>query len=233
MPHPVRGTQTTTTPPHQPSPPTPPPLGTPPDRPTSPPGRLPTLLAAPAWPGRRAGGPVAQPTFAGWRAGPPPPARRSPCSLPPPKAGLRAAGPGSALGCPSGPRRRPLPSCAQLTGARGLQAGRAGGACLRTTLEQVVWAAIYPCPALAGAFGPPQPTALFCASSRRSVAVLHRSSAVCRAYRCSGSTRHGRIRVGVRGWGGEALARSIAAQGGAAVSPSRSMAWHGTWHGPR
>ena len=55
MPHPVRDTQTTTTPPHQPSPPTPPPRGTPFDPRFPPRSRLPTLLAAPAWarPARR------------------------------------------------------------------------------------------------------------------------------------------------------------------------------------
>ena len=96
MPHPVRDNQTTTTPPHQPSPPHPTPAGDPPGRPTSPPSRLPTPpLAARRGRGWRAGRPVAQPTLAGWCAGPPLPAHHS--RLPPTapngsSAGSRARG---------------------------------------------------------------------------------------------------------------------------------------------
>ena len=199
----------------------------------------PAASSPPSWlprrgPGRRAGRPVAQPTFAGWRAGPPPPARRSRLLSAAPdgwSAGSRAGVLLAALGCPSAPPRCPLPSCAQLTGARGLQVGQAGGASLRIALEQVERAAIYQRLALAGAFGPPQPAALFCASSGRSVAVWHRFSAVCRAYRCSGSTRRGRIRAGVRGWGGEALVRSNSSRGGqqSARAQEHGMAGHMAW----
>ena len=131
MPHPVRDTQTTTTPPHQPSPPTPPPLETPPAVQRPPPAGSPPSWLPRRGPGRRAGRPVAQPTFAGWRAGPPPPARRSRLLSAAPNgwsAGSRAGVLLAALGCPSAPPRCPLPSCAQLTGG----AWAAGGSSRRS-----------------------------------------------------------------------------------------------------
>ena len=80
--------------------------------------------------------------------------------------------------------------------------GRAGGAGLRTALQQVVRAAVYLRLARLVPLGHPQPQLLFCVSSSRPVAALHWFSSVCRACGCSGSIRRDRIRVGVRrmGW---------------------------------
>ena len=76
MPHPVRDNQTTTTPPHQPSPPHPTPTGDPPGRPTSPPRRLPTPRWCPAW-ARLARRPASRAADARWVV------RRSPPARPP------------------------------------------------------------------------------------------------------------------------------------------------------
>ena len=163
MPHPVRDNQTTTTSPHQPSPPHPTPAGDPPGRPTSPPQQAPhPPLAAKRGRSWRAGRPGAQPTLAGWRTGPPPPAHNS--RLPPAAPnGCRQQGQGlfAALGCSSAPSRHPLPPCAQLTGG----ARAAGGSGWRSRPPGRPAAGRVgrglPAPGLAGAFGPPTATAAF------------------------------------------------------------------------
>ena len=108
----------------------------------------------------------------------------------------------AALGCSSATPRHPLPPCAQLTG--GTWAAGGSGRRSRPPDRPAAGRAGrgLPAPGPAGAFGPPQPQLLFCASSSRSVAALHWFSSVCRACGCSGSIRRDRIRVGVRrmGW---------------------------------
>ena len=82
MPHPFRDNQATTTPPHQPSPPHPTPTGDPLAAQRPPPPQAPhPPLGARRGRGWRAGRPVAQPTLAGWCAGPRLPAHHS--RLPP------------------------------------------------------------------------------------------------------------------------------------------------------
>jgi len=195
MPHPVRDNQTTTTPPHQPSPPHPTPAGDPPGRPTSPPSRLPTPpLAARRGRGWRAGRPVAQPTLAGWCAGPPLPAHHS--RLPPAapngsSAGSRARGFSLLSAAVHAAPHHPLPPCAQLTGGAWAAggsgwrsrspgrpaAGRAGGDLPAPGPCWCLWAT----PA----------TAAFLRLFQLFVAALHWFRSVCRAHGCAGSIRRG------------------------------------------
>ena len=228
MPHPVRDNQATTTPPHQPSPPHPTPAGDPPGRPTSPPAGSPP----PRWlPGRswRAGRPVAQPTLAGWRAGPPLPAHHSrlPPAAPNVVCGQQGQGLFAALGCClSAAPRHPLPPCARLTGG----AWAAGGSGWRSRPPGRPAAGRagrdLPAPGPAGAFGPPQPQQLFCVSPSSSLPLCTSSApsaGLTGALVRSGVAELGR---GCAGWGGEALARSCAAH----VVGSRTDCPHG-WGG--
>ena len=140
-------------------------------------------------------------------------ARRSAPATPPHNSRLPPAAPN---GSSAGSRARgfsllsaarlhappPLPPCAQLTG--GTWAAGGSGRRSRPPDRPAAGRAGcgLPAPGPAGAFGPPQPQLLFCASSSRSVAALHWFSSVCRACGCSGSIRRGRIRAGARrmGW---------------------------------
>ena len=215
MPHPVRDNQTTTTPPHQPSPPHPTPAGDPPGRPTSPPSRLPTpSLAARRGRSWRAGRPAAQLTLAGWRAVRPRQPTTRACHLPPPTARLQAAGPGAFrcsrllvchappplaalratnwghVGCRwVGPAEQAIgPPCSRSCGPRSTCAWP--GWCLWATRSRSCFSA--PLPAV------PSP---LCTGSAPSIGL---AGALVR----SGVTELGR---GCAGWGGEALARSCAA----------------------
>ena len=120
MPHPVRGNQATTTPPHQPSPPHPTPTGDPPGRPTSPPGGSPPPAGCPAW-ARLARRPASRAADARWvvRRSPParPPLALATCRPQRLVCGQQGQGLFAALGCSSAPPRHPLPPCAQLTGS--------------------------------------------------------------------------------------------------------------------
>ena len=120
MPHPVRGNQATTTPPHQPSPPHPTPTGeTPLAAQRPPPRRLPTPRWVPGVgaAGAQAGQSRSRRSLGGAPVPACPPTTRA-CHLPPPTARLWAAGPG-AFRCSrllSAAPRHPLPPCARLTG---------------------------------------------------------------------------------------------------------------------
>ena len=218
MPHPVRDNQTTTTSPHQPSPPHPTPAGDPPGRPTSPPSRLPTprwqpsVGAAGAQAGqarsrRSPGGAPVRPRQHTTRA----------CHLPPPTARLQAAGPGAfrcsrLLVCPAPPPLAALraadwgragcrwvglaeqtsgPPCSRSCGPRSTCAWP--GWCLWATHSRSCFSASLP--------AVPSP---LCTGSAPSVGL---AGALVR----SGVAELGR---GHAGWGGEALARSCAAKCG-------------------
>ena len=233
MPHPVRDNQTTTTPPHQPSPPHPTPAGDPPGRPTSPPSRLPTPpLAARRGRSWRAGRPVAQPTLAGWRAGLPPPPHNSRLppaapngssagsrargfsllsaarlhAAPPPLAALRATNWGH-VGCRwVGPAEQASgPPCSRSCGPRSTCAWP--GWCLWATRSRSCFSASLP--------AVPSPLCTGSAPSVGLAGALVRSGVTELGWECAG-------------WGGEALARSCAAH----VVGSRADCPHG-WGGGR
>ena len=165
MPHPVRDNQTTTTPPHQPSPPHPTPAGDPPGRPTPPPQLAPHPPAGcPAW-AQLARRPASRAADARWVA------RRSAPASPqlalatcrPQRLVCRQQGQGlfAALGCSSAPPRHPLPPCAQLTG--GTWAAGGSGRRSRPPDRPAAGRAGrgLPAPGPAGAFGPPAAAAAF------------------------------------------------------------------------